>query len=237
MSYKYFCLFLIMFITSLANGQYGPIDDSANNPAIDLEHFESLISKSELVFLGDLKAISRIRRVADRIIPGPWVVTQYFMEIEKVVLWPPNEAASETISFVSYGGDLTLQNKIGAESGTENKGIAQSGVDSSGYKGVFERFGRSESISHTAGISQTGRYLIFILSSQVRSVFDDARLLSVYRVSQVSGKHVVEVGGKIGKVDYADLESELKSRADLLGSYDFDARRNRPGTLHIGRQK
>lgn len=235
MVYKYCLLLLLMLATCPAIGQHGSMDDPSISPAIDVEQFESLISKSELVFLGDLKAISRIRRVSDRVIPGPWVVTQYFMEIDNVVLSPPEKAISETISFASYSGDLTLRTETDIESGTEDQGIDQGPLESSGYKGVFERFGLSQSLSHSASIGRTGRYLVFILSSRQPGMFDGARLLKAYRVSQVNGKDVVEVGGKIGKVDYADLEPALKSRADLLGSYDFHARRNRPGTLHIGR--
>tara|TARA_Y100001933_G_scaffold261031_1_gene314579 strand:- start:1844 stop:2551 length:708 start_codon:yes stop_codon:yes gene_type:complete len=235
MSYIFWFLLLLVLATCPAIGQHGSMDDSSIRPAIDVEQFESLISKSELVFLGDLKAISRIRRVSDRVIPGPWVVTQYFMEIDNVVLSPPEKAISETISFASYSGDLTLRNEMDIESGTEDQGIDQGSLESSGYKGVFERFGLSQSLSHSASIGRTGRYLVFILSSRQPGMFDGARLLKAYRVSQVNGKDVVEVGGKIGKVDYADLEPALKSRADLLGSYDFHARRNRPGTLHIGR--
>ena len=227
-------LFLLMLISSAANAQPDAIDEPEINPAVDLKHFESLISKSELVFLGDLRAISKIRRVADGTIPGPWVLTQYFMEIEKVVLGPPGEAVSETISFVSYSGDLTLRRETDIESGIEDQGVDQGSLASSGYKGVFERVGLSQSLSHSVSIGRTGRYLIFILSSRQRGLFDDARLLQAYRLNKINGKDVIEVGGKLEKVDYADLKSELLSRVDLLDSYDFYARRNRPGMLRIG---
>src|SRR6056297_656452 len=183
-------LFLLMLISSAANAQPDAIDEPEISPAVDLNRFESLISKSELVFLGDLRAISKIRRVADRVIPAPWVLTQYFMEIEKVVLGPPGEAVSETISFVSYSGDLTLRRETDIESGIEDQGIDQCSLESSGYKGVFERFGLSQSLSHSASIGRTGRYLVFILSSRQRGLFDGARLLKAYRLNKINGKDV-----------------------------------------------
>lgn len=220
MNYRYLLLvWLLTFIAERANAQSGAIGTSRT---IDMDRLESHLSVSGMVILGDVKAISKMRRNED-VTGGHWVLTQYLVEVEDVILSSAN-AAPEMISFVSYGGDLVLPRKSGGESGAGSIAIEPDGLDSAGYKAVFQRFGLSQTVSHTASISQTGRYLIFILSSRQPGLIDGLRLSMAYRVRKVRGVEVVEMQSSSFKeltINYGALKSELASRSDLLDSYDF----------------
>ncbi|MEX2499584.1 MAG: hypothetical protein WD397_12010 [Wenzhouxiangellaceae bacterium] len=212
-----------------------PIDPEPIDLGFDLIEVSSLVSKSEMVILGNVKAISNIRRVADRVVPGPWILTQYFVEVEDVIL-SSTGSVPDSISFVSYGGDLVLPAKLSDEGG--NWPYAASSSDLAGYKAIFHRFGESQSLSHSARISQTGKYLIFIQSTRKQHLFEGLRLLRAYQVREVNGIDVVRMhsSAEYKMVDYSNLASSLSSGFSAsLDSFDFEPDRSSKGTLHIAR--
>ncbi|MEX2499583.1 MAG: hypothetical protein WD397_12005 [Wenzhouxiangellaceae bacterium] len=201
-----------------------------DDTAIDSALLKSLVRISEIVILGDVKAISSIRRVADRVVPGPWILKQYFVEVEDVIL-SSADSIPDSISFVSYGGDLILEIP-GFETGIIEPSLSKS----DGYEMIIRKFGGSESLTHSAGIAQTGKYLIFIQTTRQPHLFEGLRLAAAYDVKNVNGADIVNAVSrsrtKTIMIDYDDFVSELHALSEALDTFE-PANKSSRRDLHL----